>query len=113
MQALARRLQSLQASVNATAALANGSNKLAAQASTWNAAAGGGAAAAGPAAASGPLDGAALLAKRRVLRVIVGKGLHSSGGEASLPRCGAQGLCLAARSLGSRSLGKFHRLMTA
>ena len=40
--------------------------------------------AAGP-SGSGP-SSAPLLAGRRVLRVIVGKGLHSSGGEASLPR---------------------------
>lgn len=90
VQALARRLQSLQASVNAAAAQANGYGKLATHASKGKIAAPGGGAAAPPGpsvAGNGPLEGAALLAKRRVLRVIVGKGLHSSGGEASLPRC--------------------------
>lgn len=89
LEALARRLQSLQASVNAAAAQANGYGKLATHASKGKIAAPGGGAAAPPGpsvAGNGPLEGAALLAKRRVLRVIVGKGLHSSGGEASLPR---------------------------
>lgn len=101
MEALARRLQSLQTSVDASAAQASSRSKLAAQGPAHQSqqpGSGQGAAelgrgrtaaasaAAGPPATSGPLTGAALLAKRRVLRVIVGKGLHSAGGEASLPR---------------------------
>ncbi|KAG2484940.1 hypothetical protein HYH03_016326 [Edaphochlamys debaryana] len=37
-------------------------------------------------AAPGPGPAASTLAARRCLRVVVGKGLHSSGGEAALPR---------------------------